>query len=203
MAKVNKDHIDKFFDYGVDLDNRTVYLGSAVYDEDGGSGNGVDFLMAEKFIKALHLLEIAAPNGDKPINVIMNNPGGYITDGMAMFDAIKNCNNRVIITVYGDACSMGCIILQAADERILAPHSVVMFHEGYDGHGRNHPEIIRRWVKFNERYSFKLEKILLDKIREKQPDIKEKKLKELNMFDTIFTAEEAVAFGLADRVLDQ
>lgn len=201
MARVNKDHIDKFFDYGVDIDNRTIYLGSAEYDDEGG-GTGVDFYMAERVIKALHLLEKAAPNGDKPINIIMNNPGGYITDGMAIYDAIKMCLNEVHITVFGDACSMGCVILQAADERILAPHAVVMFHEGYSGYGQNHPEIIRRWVKFDERYGSKLDKILMERIREKQPDLKDKKFKELNLFDTIFTAEEAVEFGLADKILE-
>ena len=200
MAKVSKDHIDKFFDYGIDLDNRTIYLGSAEYDEEE-NGTGTDFFMAERFIKALHLLEKAGPTGDKPIKVIMNNPGGSVVDGMAIYDAIRSCKNHVTIEVYGDACSMGCIILQAADHRALAPHSIVMFHEGYDSYANNHPEINRRWNKFNERYGVFLDKILMDKIKEKHPDLKDKKFKELNTFDTIFTAEEAVNFGLADEVL--
>lgn len=201
MARLNKDHIDYFFDYGLDMDNRTIYLGSAEYDEEGDA-SGVDFYMTEKFIKALHLLEKTGPNGDRPIHIMMNNPGGCMINGMAIYDAIKAAKNHVTITVYGDACSMGCIILQAADERILAPHSVVMFHEGYDGYNSNHPEIIRRWVKFNERYANFLDNILLTKIKEKQPDLKDKKFQELNVFDTIFTAQEAVDFGLADKILE-
>lgn len=200
MSRVNKDHIDKFFDYGLDLDNRTVYLNSAGYDQEDGSETGVDFLMAERFIKAIHLLETAAPSGDKPIRIIMSNPGGSEVHGMAIYDAIKACRNHVTITVYGDACSMGCIILQAADERILMPHAVVMFHEGYEGHAVNHPQIVRKWVHFNERYCAALDAILMARIREKHPKFKGKTFREMNLFDTILTAEEAVELGLADKV---
>lgn len=201
MAKVSKDHIDKFFDYSVDLDNRTIYLGSIEYSDDEDE-TGVDFKMAEKFIKALYLLEKAAPSNDKPINIIMNNPGGNVIDGMAIYDAIKNCKNHVTITVFGQACSMGCIILQAADYRVLAPHAVVMFHEGTDSYAQNHPEIIKRWINFNEKYYKLINKIVIDRIKQKKPEFKDKKFEELNLFDTILTAQEAIDMGLADEVLD-
>lgn len=200
MSRINKDHIDKFFDYGLDLDNRTVYLNSfEIIDE---RESGVDANMAERFIKAIHLLETAAPNGDKPIRVIMSNPGGSEVHGMAIYDAIRSCKNHVTVTVYGDACSMGCIILQAADERILMPHAIVMFHMGYESHGDNHPEIVRKWVKFNEKYAVALDAILMERIREKHPRFKGKTFKEMNLFDTILTAQEAVELGLADKVFE-
>jgi ATP-dependent Clp protease protease subunit len=201
MAKVNRDHIDKFFDYGLDLDSRTLYIGSVGYDEND-EGTGVDFKMAERVIKGLHLLEVSAPAGDKPIYIKMENVGGSVTSGMGIYDAIKNCKNHVTITVYGEACSMGCIILQAADKRILSKHAVTMFHRGYSSYPTNHPEINRRWVEFDEKYKLLLEKILLDKIREKHPDFREKKLVELNLFDSIYLPQDAIDLGLADAILE-
>ena len=86
--------------------------------------------MAERAIKALHILDSTAPTGDKPITVIMNNPGGDEYHGMAIYDAIKSCKNHVTIVVFGMAMSMGSIILQAADKRVMSANSRVMIHYG-------------------------------------------------------------------------
>jgi ATP-dependent Clp protease protease subunit len=201
MAKINKDYVDHLFEYGVDIDNRTIYLGSAEYVD--GEESGVDWKMAERFIKAIHLLETAGANGDKPINIILSTGGGDTIYGLSIYDAISACKNHVTITVYGQACSMGAYILQSADTRLLAKNSVVMFHEGQDGYNTNHPEIIRRWVKFNEKYGYRLDDILMNRIREKHPEFKEKKFKEMNVFDTILTAADAVELGLADAILGE
>lgn len=202
--KFEKDDIDHFYDYGIYAPSRTLYMGSEGEDVDGGEA-GVDFLMAERIIKGLHILDTMAPAGDKPITIIMNNPGGYVDHGMAIYDAIKACNNHVTIIVRGNACSMGGYILQAADERIMSPHSTFMFHAGYDGHSSNHPEIIKRWVAYNEKMSKVLNKILLDRINEKRAKggedlMSKKQFERLNLFDTILTSQEAVEWGLADKV---
>src|SRR5690348_4624772 len=122
--KLSKDHIDKFYDYDIDIDSRTIYVGSCGSDENGDSG--VDFLMAERLLKALHLFEYSAPDGSKPITIITNNPGGNWYHGMAMYDAIKNCKNHVTIHGYGYNMSMGSIIPQAADKFLLAPNAKFM-----------------------------------------------------------------------------
>lgn len=200
MARVNKDYVDHLFEYGVDIDNRTIYLGSADYTEEDETG--VDFHMAERFIKAIHLLETAGASGEKPINIILATPGGDVYYGMAIYDAITACKNHVTITVYGQACSMGSYILQAADHRVLAQHSVVMFHAGSEGFGSNHPEIVKRWLNYNEKMGHRLDNILMARIREKHPEFKEKKFKEMNFFDTILSAQEAIDLGLADAILE-
>lgn len=208
MAKKSIDEIDNFFVHGVDTSNRVLYLGSASYDDDGGE-SGVDFYMAEKIIKGLHILDSLAPNGDKPITIIMNNPGGDAVHGMAIYDTIRACNNHVTIKGFGNICSMAAYILQAADKRILAPSSIFMFHEGYDGYSSNHPRIIDRWREFyKNKYSPILDKILLDAINNKRSASKKKlmTMKEFekhNIFDTILTAKDAVEWGFADKLLDE
>jgi ATP-dependent protease ClpP protease subunit len=96
---------------------------------------------------------------------------------------------------------MGTYIMQAADERVLAPNCSFMFHIGSIGYADNHPQIVRNWVKYDEYLDGVCDSILMDKIREKHPEFKDKKFKEMNMFDTILTAQEAIDLGLADRLL--
>ncbi len=170
--KLSLDHVDKFFDYGIDIPNRTIFLGSAEYDSEGDDGNGVDFFMAEKFIKALHILDAQAPKHDMPITIIANNPGGSWYDGMAMYGAIKACKNHVTIKMYGYAMSMGSIIPQAADERLIDPYCRFMIHYGYDG-SAGHSKIFSKHGDEGKRINYMMEDIYLDRMLEK--DAKEAK----------------------------
>lgn len=163
MAKLQKDNIDRFFDYDINIDSRTIYVGSASAD-DGDSG--VDCIMAERLLKAIHLLEHAAPNGDKPITIITNNPGGDYLHGMAIYDAISTCESYVIIKGYGYAMSMGSIILQAADERIIAPNAKFMIHYGYESLS-NHSKIFLKWAKEGQIVNRDMEEIYLTKMLQK------------------------------------
>jgi ATP-dependent protease ClpP protease subunit len=170
MAKrLSHDDIDKFFEYGLDVPNRTIYLGCASYDDEGNDGNGVDFFMAERFIKALHVLDRQAPAGDKPITIIANNPGGSWYHGMAMYGAIKSCKNHVTIKMYGYAMSMGSIIPQAADERLIDKYCRFMIHYGYDG-SSGHSKIFSRHGDEGKKVNYEMENIYLDRMLEKDAE---------------------------------
>lgn len=169
MAKrITHDDIDKFFEYNIDLTNRTIYIGSAerLGDDDDEWGSGVDFKMAEYAIKGLMLLEAAVPEGGKPITIILNNPGGSEYHGMAIYDAIKSCRNQVIIKVFGYAASMGSLILQAGDKRMMAPNSRFMIHYGTWG-TYDHPKTVYKNVEEGKRWDLIFENIYLDKMLEK------------------------------------
>lgn len=189
MARVNKDYMDKFFEYGVDLDSRTMYI------------NDISEKGVENILKGLHLLELAAPNGDKPINIILNNDGGTMYVGMAIYDRIRACQNKVIITVFGQAESMGCILLQAGDKRILAPHARIMFHEGKGELAEDTYDNIEAFWAEEKRYGKIVDDILLNRIREKHPQFKESAFRKMNKVDQYLSAEKAVELGLADEVL--
>jgi len=201
--KPQTDEISHFYDYGIHVPSRTLYMGSESDEE--GSESGVDYVMAERVIKGLHLLESLAPLGDRPITIIMNNPGGDSTHGMAIYDAIKDCINHVTIEVKGNVCSMGSYILQAADERVLSKNCVFMFHAGTVGFTSQHPKIVKNWMKFYDKQAEILDKILLDRINQKrakdnEPPMSKQQFNNYNNFDTILTAEEAIAWGLADKL---
>lgn len=164
MANLIRENIDRWFDNNLDVDNRTIYMGSISADWDGNE-SGVDNLMAEYFIKAMHVLQ--AKSSDKEILIIMNNPGGDWYHGMAIYDAIKTSTCPCTIKVYGYAMSMGSIILQAGDVRILMPNSRFMIHFGYDGTS-NHSKIVEKWADEGKRINHEMENIYLGVILEKE-----------------------------------
>jgi len=201
MGRINKESIDRFYDYDIYTETRTIYIGSVESDMDKGE-SGTDAAMAERAIKGLHLLDTSAPVGDKAITVIMNNPGGDYYHGMAIYDAIKSCKNHVTVVIYGHVMSMGSIILQAADKRVMTQNSTLMIHYGYinaDGASKNFERIAAE----NKRLDKVTEKILLDRIKQKNPKFLPNKIKEMLEFDTFLTAEQALELGLIDEILGE
>lgn len=196
MPKKNAEY--NLFDYDVDLVQRIIYIGSQKTTLSGAE-SGVEAALSEKVIKGLYLMEAQAPNGDKPITIILNNPGGDIYHGLAIIDSIRACKNPVKIIVRGMAMSMAAWILQAGSERILSPNSRVMIHYGWCSIN-NHSKAAMEWAKEEERVNTQMEDEFLDKIQQKHPKFTRQKLHDMLKFDKVLTAEEAVELGLADRL---
>ena len=224
--KFKKDDIDHFMDNDIYLPTRTIYMGSAGED-DCGNENGVDFVMAERITKTLHILDTYdtdARKGEKPISIIMNNPGGDVIHGMGIYDVITNCNNHVTIKVVGHAMSMGSIILQAADQRIMTKNSNIMIHYGYSGFNA-HTKTTYQWNKWSKEYDLWMESLFLKKIngrkiklheylnlidknsecptgnaRNKLVEIDLERLRAMLNFDTIINADIAFRLNLIDKI---
>ena len=162
MARTNKENIDKWFDNNIDLDNRIIYMGS-IHKEDNEE-SGVDAFMAESIIKGMHILET---KNQEPITILMNNPGGDFFHGLAIYDAVKYSSCHCTIKVYGHAMSMGSVILQAADTRIMMPNSRFMIHFGYDSQS-NHSKVVEKWIDEGKRLGHEMENIYLDVMLEKE-----------------------------------
>lgn len=224
--KFKKDDVDQFMDNDIYLPTRTIYMGSALYTEDGESGT--DHMMAESMVKALHILDSQAKSGDKPITIIMNNIGGDEYHGMAIFDAIQNCKNHVTIKVYGHAMSMGSIILQAADHRMMTKNSRVMIHYGTFG-VHDHSKSSYKWTDEGKKFDKIMEDIYLEKIgdrkitiekyhqligqeeklegmhhstKKKKMSIGREELEKMLNFDTFFDAETALELGFIDEIIE-
>jgi ATP-dependent Clp endopeptidase proteolytic subunit ClpP len=226
--KFKKDDIDQFMENDIYLPTRTIYMGSAYTDYEGGE-SGVDHMMAEKIIKTLLILDnqdAESRKGNKPITIIMNNPGGEVYHGLAIYDAIRNCKNHVTIKVYGHAMSMGSWILQAADYRVMTPNSRIMIHYGYDG-GNTHSKTAQKWNIEGEKVNELMEDVFLEKIddnkitqeeyltligKQKQAlklhasskrkliEIDREKLEAMLNFDTFIDAEMALKLNLIDEI---
>ncbi len=193
--KINQDDVVWFQEYGLNISQRVLFLGSESYDDGGASGT--DGNMAQRFIK--NMLILSSISND-PIKIIMNNPGGDEYDGYAIYDTICTSKSVVTIVVAGQACSMGSIILQAAANRVMMPRAVQMIHYGnraMDDHAKSQLRYAREGLR-NDNW---MEDMYLERIREKHPGFKRSKLISMLNFDTFLTAQQSVDLGLADSVL--
>lgn len=198
--KIQRDDVACFQDYDVHIPTRTLYMGS-IYSDSYEGDSGVDAHMAERVIKGLHILESVGENGDKPITIIMNNPGGDWYHGMAIYNAIKACKNHITIIVYGHAMSMGSIILQAADERVMTEDASLMIHYGQDGF-YGHAKTFEKWAEQGKKLIERMEGIYMEKIREINPKYRHAALRKLLDYDTFLDAKETLKLGLCDRILE-
>jgi len=192
--KLNNDDISHFIDNDLYVPTRTVYIGpmSSVEYE-------VNAMMAERAIKNLHILD---SKSSEPIEIISLNYGGGVLEGMAIYDSIKLCRSSVTMKIFGCANSMGSVILQAADKRLIAPNAEVMLHYGYASYGENHPKAIRNAQKKDRKYDMWMVDLYLEKIREKVPNFTRAQLDKWLDFDKYMTAEEAIKYGLADAIIE-
>ncbi len=118
---------DYVHDFDIDLEKRDIFLFGREDSYVEADEPGVDYRMANRFIKNLRILQSLASD---PILIHMKTNGGIWEEGIAIYQAIKACPNHVTILNYTHARSMSSIILQAADWRAMFPFSVFMYHDG-------------------------------------------------------------------------
>lgn len=187
-TKVKTDELDQWHDYNIYTPARLINL-----DED------IDKDSATEFIKNIRLLDHV---NSKDITVLINSGGGDVAQGMAIIDAIKECDSKVITHVVGPTSSMASIIFQAGDERVISANATLMIHIGSDEYPEDHALNVKRWIKENERIGKQADDILYNRIRQKKPRFKRNKFEEILTFDTIYTAKQAIEMGLADRIAE-
>jgi ATP-dependent Clp protease protease subunit len=182
--KLGRESIDRFFDHNLHLESRTLFV--------GGGDNEINAVAAEEVIKAFHLL---GSTPDKPITVLLNSFGGCWFNGMAIYDTIKSCQCTVTGIVIGSAMSMGSIILQACDERIIYPNATVMIHDGYESMSDVLPKTFQNWAEYSKKTRQQMYRIYSERSG-KPPSFWKKKC----AADMILSAQEAKAIGLVDKV---
>lgn len=184
MPRISRDHIYLFFEHGIDINTKTIYLGS------GGSDYiDVDENVAANVIKSLRILSNFKP--DEPIHIILNTQGGDTQHGLAIYDAIRMVSTPVHITVLGHCYSIGAWILQAGDVRRMSRHSSLMIHHG---EGTK--------TQFDKEQDNICMDILLERIREKHPDFTKQKLDRMLLKDTYLWPQQALELGLIDEVVE-
>ncbi len=122
--------INDMHEFGLDTRYFVIYLQGIEDDRDDTQDGepGVEYRMANRFIKNLHIL--TGINAEKPITISMKTNGGDWYEGMAIHDAIVAVENPVTIINHTHARSMSSLIFQAANKRVMMPHSSYMMHKG-------------------------------------------------------------------------
>lgn len=155
------------------------------------------------------LLFLEAESRDKDIYLYINSPGGSVTAGLAIYDTMQFIAPDVSTIVMGEACSMGSLLAQsgAAGKRLVLPKSTTMIHRVSSGtrgtSGSVHvQEMQMEDVKASLEHAKNLN-VELTRIYERHNTAGKTfdELFETMKFDKFMTAQEAVEFGLADRVI--
>jgi ATP-dependent Clp protease protease subunit len=145
------------------------------------------------------LLFLAAEDPDKDISLYINSPGGSITAGMAIYDTMNFVKPDVSTICIGMAASMGAFLLSsgAKGKRYALPNSDVMIHQplgGMSGQAEDLRIHAARIIKMRD----KLNQILSQNTGQSI----ERVAKDTDR-DNFMTADEAVAYGIIDKVIEK
>jgi ATP-dependent Clp protease protease subunit len=155
----------------------------------------VEDYMANVIVAQLLFLE--SENPDKDIALYINSPGGHVTAGLAIYDTMQYIKPDVSTICVGQAASMGAILLAggAAGKRFSLPDSRIMIHQplgGMQGQAADMEIHAREILYTRDR---------LNHILAKHTGQPVDKIKHDTDRDNFMRAEDAVAYGLIDRVL--
>jgi ATP-dependent Clp protease protease subunit len=189
MPETEKEEKPKFVNDKLDLallEKRRIFL-----------SDGVDSESAKDIIRKLWYLDHLAPG--KPILFVINSPGGSVDSGFAIWDQIKMLSSPVITLVTGLAASMGSLLslVSGKGKRLATPNARIMIHQPLIG------GVIR-----GQATDLEIQAREMLKTRAQIVDIyvgatgKDKKAIEKAIDrDNWMTAEEALEFGLLDKIV--
>ena len=157
----------------------------------------VEDQMANLIVAQLLFLE--SENPDKDIHLYINSPGGSVTAGLAIYDTMQFIQPHVTTMCVGQAASMGALLLAGGEKgkRYALPHSRVMIHQplgGFQGQATDIEIHAKEILLIRE----KLNKILA---RHTGQDLD--RIGQDTDRDNFMSAEQSVAYGLIDQVLDR
>ncbi len=143
------------------------------------------------------LLFLEAENPDKDIHLYINSPGGVVTAGMAIYDTMQYIRPDVSTICIGSCASMAAVLLTsgAAGKRFALPHANVMIHQPLGGVQGQATEIeihAREILRLREE---------LNGILSRHSGQPIEKIRQDTERDNFMTAEQALHYGLIDRIL--
>ena len=166
------------------LKERIIFLGGSI-DSDVAN------------LVVAQLLFLASEDPKKDISFYINSPGGHVSAGLAILDTMNHIQPAVSTTCVGMAASMGAVLLSAGakGKRYALPNAEVMIHQprgGAEGVASDIEITAKQILKLRERLNKILAKNTGQKIEKIEKDVDR---------DFFMTAEEAVKYGVVDKVL--
>jgi len=145
------------------------------------------------------LLFLESENPDKDIHLYINSPGGVVTSGLAIYDTMQFIKPDVSTLCIGQAASMGALLLAggAAGKRYCLPHSRIMIHQplgGFQGQASDIDIHAREILAVRDR---------LNRILAHHTGQPIEKIAGDTDRDNFMSGEDAVSYGLIDKVLDR
>ena len=167
------------------LNERIIFLGDAVDDQIA------NLIVAQ-------LLHLESEDPDKDISLYINSPGGQIYAGLAIYDTMQFIKPDVTTICFGMAMSMGSLLLAGGtpEKRLALPNSRILIHQpsgGYQGQSADIEIHAQEILDLRRR---------MDEIYAKHTEQSIEKVHDDMDRDRYFKPEEAVEYGLIDRVIE-
>lgn len=163
----------------------------------------IDTAMAARVIPQMHYIEQKmqdehTPEDERVLTLLINSPGGTVTDGLAIYDTVNSLDCDVRTICVGMAASMGAFLLSCGTKgmRMALPNSEILIHQPLGGAQGQASDIIiaARHIEYTRK---RLNRIL--SLNTGRP---EEQIAADTDRDFVMTAEEALAYGLIDCVLE-
>ncbi len=188
MARKGGDWVDIFLQYNIDVPGKLIFLNEEI-----------NSASLDQVISGLHLI-----GPGKDVTLLINSPGGDLTAGLGIYDAISQYGGEVTGRVVGEACSAACILLQACDIREATPNATIMHHVGHGGHS-DHAKNFQLFADYYKKQLDQIDRMMLSRINQTRRERGEeaKNLawwRERNQWDRWLTTDDAVILGLVDRI---
>ena len=157
------------------------------------------------------MLFLESESATKDITLYINSPGGLVTAGLGIYDTMQFIKCDVQTVVVGQACSMGSFLAQAgtAGKRIVLPESRTMIHRVSSGTPSTRGTVHVQELEFEDaRRIFEESKKINKRLTELYVKHNSKgkgyeELFETMKFDTFLNAQEALDYGLADKIVEK
>ena len=170
---------------------------------------GVTEHTASLIVAQMLFLEAEDPEAD--ILFYINSPGGLVTAGLAIYDTMQFIKPDVSTIVLGQACAMGSFLAQAgaAGKRLVLPESRTMIHRVSSGTPGTSGSVHVQELEFEDaKRTFEESKRINERLTELyvKHNTAGKTYEEMfaaMKFDTFLSAQQAVEYGLADKVVDK
>ena len=147
------------------------------------------------------MLFLESQNNSDTINFYINSPGGAVTAGLGIYDTMQFIRSPVSTIVMGQACSMGSFLAQAgeAGQRLVLPNSRTMIHQPSGGAGGQATD-----MEIQVQEILKMKKNLTEiYVKHNSVGKTYEELAAAMERDNFMSAQEAVDFGLADKVIER
>lgn len=177
---------DRMYDiYSLLLRERIIFLGTPI------NGQVANVIVAQ-------LLFLDREDSERDISLYINSPGGEISAGMAIYDTMQLIQAPVSTISVGITASMATILLTAGTKgrRYALPHATVHLHQplgGVQGQAADIEIAAREILRMRD---------LLNKILLKHTGLSQEKIDDITDRDYYMTGEQAVDFGIVDKVLE-
>jgi ATP-dependent Clp protease protease subunit len=176
---------ERYYDiYSRLLSDRIIFLDGEIVDLNA------DMVVAQ-------ILFLDGQNTEKDINLYINSPGGSVTAGLAIYDTIQHVKSNVQTICLGQAASMAALILCAGapGKRLVLPSSRVLIHQPWGG-----AQGQARDIGIQSREIIRLKKLTIEYFAKHTGKTPEQVALDTER-DFYMSAEEAVAYGIADKIL--